>query len=68
MESDKEVTKQQKLRFFSLFLLDDGSIRICTNYDGSGTRRSKNIRIHNTAFYMAYQTLRHYEVGGGQDS
>ncbi len=49
-----KVTKQQKLRFFLLFLLDDGSIRIRTINDGSGSSRSKNIRIHNTDFYILY--------------
>ncbi len=49
-----KVTKKQKLRFFLLFLLDDGSIRIRTINDGSGSSRSKNIRIHNTDFYIMY--------------
>jgi hypothetical protein len=31
--------------FFSLFLLDDGRIRIRTNNDGTGSERSKSLRI-----------------------
>ncbi len=43
--SRQNVIKQYKSRFFLLFLLDDGRIRIRTNIDGSGSLRSKSIRI-----------------------
>jgi hypothetical protein len=48
-KSHKDVTK--------LFLLDEGSIRIRTINDGSGSGRSKNIRvlrirIHNTGIHI----------------
>jgi hypothetical protein len=46
----KEVTKQQKSRFPLLFLLDDGTIRMRTNNEGSGSGRPKNILIWYTVF------------------
>ncbi len=62
VKSQKEVTKQQKSKFFLLFLLNvrrigSGSIHL-TNGSGSGSRRLKitwirRIRIRNTAEYRS---------------
>jgi hypothetical protein len=68
-KSQKEVTQQQESRFFLLFCLVmegswsgsvSGSIHL-TNGSGSGSRRSKNIRIQririrNTAANLRFLT------------
>jgi hypothetical protein len=50
----RKVTKQYKSRFFLLFLLDDGRIRIriCTSDKRIRIRKAENLWIRNTAMKM----------------
>jgi hypothetical protein len=58
-KSEEEVKKIVETKVFhNFFLLIDGTIRICTNNYGSGSRRPNNIRIRirNTGINLLFST------------